>query len=155
MTTSEQIANTHAAGIHPQGWTEAFASKSAERFGAAFAEDVVLEGANLMRPVEGREQVTRVMEAASGIYDSLRFTHEASSGPRTYLEWEARAFGEVELRGVTVLIKDQADRIVHAAVHHRPLGGSLRFSVELGKRLRGVIDPGHFYQGEVDTNGRG
>jgi hypothetical protein len=144
-----------AAEVRPQGWTDAFASKSAERFGAAFADHVVLEAANLWRPVEGREQVMRVMGTASGIYDSLRFTHEASSGPRTYLEWEATAFGGLDLRGVTILTKDERGQIVHAAIHHRPLGAALRFSAELRKRLTGVVDPGYFYEGDGDTSRRG
>jgi hypothetical protein len=135
-----------AAEVRPQAWTDAFASKSAERFGRAFADDVVLEAATLRRPVEGREQVMRVMGTASEIYDSLRFTHESSSGPRTYLEWEATAFGGLDLRGVTILTKDERGQVVHAAIHHRPLGAVLRFSAELRKRLSGVLDPSHFYE---------
>jgi pimeloyl-ACP methyl ester carboxylesterase len=137
-----------AAGVRPQDWTEAFASKSAERFGAAFADDVVLEGATLMRPVAGREQVMRVMGAASGIYESLRFTHEATSGPRTYLEWEATALGGPDLKGVTILVRDGSGQVVSAAIHHRPLAASLRFSAELRRRLAGLIDPSHFYGGD-------
>jgi hypothetical protein len=144
-----------AAEVRPQSWTDAFASKSAERFGRAFADDVVLEAANLTRPVEGREQVMRVMGTASEIYESLRFTHESSSGPRTYLEWEATAFGGLDLRGVTILTKDESGQVVHAAIHHRPLGAALRFSTELRKRLTGVLDSGYFYEGDGDTGRRG
>jgi pimeloyl-ACP methyl ester carboxylesterase len=147
-------AGITAAGVRTERWTDAFASKSAERFGAAFADDVVLEAANLRRPVEGREQVMRVMGTASGIYESLQFTHEASSGPRTYLEWEATAFGGLDLKGVTILTKDDSGQVVNAAIHHRPLGAALRFSAELGKRLTGVVDPGHFYDGDDDTTAR-
>jgi NADPH2:quinone reductase len=128
------------------GWTEAFAAKSAQQFGATLADDVVLEAANLRRPVEGREQVERVMATASGIYESLRFTHEVSSGPRTYLEWEATAFGGLALSGVTILTMDDSGQVVHAAIHHRPLGAALRVSAELRKRLTGVIDPSCFYE---------
>jgi hypothetical protein len=127
---------------------DAFATKSAERFGAAFTDDVVLEAANLMRPVEGRERVMRLMGTASGIYDSLRFTHQVTSGPRSYLEWESTALGGLELRGVTVLTKDETGQIVHVAIHHRPLGAALRFSAELRRRLSGVLDPGYFYEGD-------
>jgi hypothetical protein len=97
----------------------------------------------------------RVMGTASGIYESLQFTHEASSGPRTYLEWEAIAFGGLDLRGVTILTKDDSGQVVHAAIHHRPLGAALRFSVELRKRLTGVVDPRYFYERDEDTSGRG
>jgi len=134
-----------AADVRPQGWTNAFASKSADAFGKAFADDVVLEASVLTRPVEGRDQVMRVMGTASGIYESLVFTQEASAGPRTYLEWEATAFGGMVLRGVTVLTKDADGRIVRAAIHHRPLGAALRFSAELGERLTEIAD--HFYDG--------
>lgn len=136
--------------VHPQGWTAAFASKSAERFGAVLAEDVVLEAATLMRPIHGREQVMRVMGIASGIYDSLVFTHEAKNGSRTYLEWEA-AFGGVDLRGVTVLTTNDAGEVVSAAIHHRPLGAALRFSAELGRRLTGMVEPDYFYERDDDT----
>jgi pimeloyl-ACP methyl ester carboxylesterase len=158
----EFLAQTLSAGagittaeVRPQGWTDAFASKSAERFGAALADDVVLEGTNLRRPVEGREQVMRVMSTACGIYDSVLFTHEASNGPRTYLEWEATAFGGLELRGVTVLTKDDSGQVVRAAIHHRPLGAALRFSAELGKRLAGVVDLSYFYEGDDHASGSG
>jgi NADPH:quinone reductase-like Zn-dependent oxidoreductase len=144
-----------SGGARSEGWTEAFASKSAERFGAAFADDVVLEAANLRRPVEGREEVMRVMGATSGIYESLQFTHEASNGPRTYLEWQASALGGLDLRGVTVLTKNDTGLITHAAIHHRPLDAALRFSAELRKRLSGAIDPSYFYQGDDNTNGTG
>jgi hypothetical protein len=144
-----------AAGVRPQAWTDAFASKSAERFGAALADDVVLEASVLRRPVEGRDQVMRVLVTASGIYESLQFTHEANNGPRTYLEWEHTALGGLELRGVTVLTRDDSGQIVHAAIHHRPLGAALRFSAELGKRLTGVVESGYFYERDDQTSARG
>jgi hypothetical protein len=86
---------------------------------------------------------------ASNIYDSLEFTREATNGDRTYLEWEAVAFGDVRLSGVTVLNKNEAGQITRAAIHHRPLAGGLRFSAELRRRLAGVIDAAHFYPSDV------
>lgn len=143
-----------APGVRSQGWTDAFTSKSAERFGEAFAEDVVLEASVARRPIEGRDQVMHVMGIASGIYESLQFTHEASSGPRTYLEWDATAFGGLRLKGVTILTKDDRGKVVHAAIHHRPLDAALRFSVEMRKRLTGVVDPGYFYDRDDDVSSR-
>ena len=127
------------------GWTQAFANQSAAAFGAAFADAVVLEASVLARPVKGREQVMQVMGAASEIYESLVFTHAASAGERSYLEWTATAFGGMVLDGVTILTKDTDGQIVRAAIHHRPLGDVLRFSAELGERLAGVIAADHFY----------
>jgi len=91
--------------------------------------------------------VKAVMAAASNIYESLVFTHEAVNGPRSYLEWKAVAFGGQELLGVTVLEKNEAGQIVRVAIHHRPLKAALRFSQELRERLGGAIDDSHFHIG--------
>ncbi|MGW1912971.1 alpha/beta fold hydrolase [Streptomyces sp. NPDC002076] len=136
------------SGIVPtQGWTNAFAAKSSDAFGEVFAADVVLEASVLTRPVEGRGQVKEVMGAASAVYEFLAFTQEAVNGRRTYLEWEAKAFGGVHLDGVTILTRDEDGQIVRIAIHHRPLDAVKRFSAELRERLRGVVDTEHFHQG--------
>lgn len=137
-----------AAEVDPQGWTSAFAAQSAEAFGEAFAEDVVLDATTLYRPVQGRDLVKRTMAAASEIYESLVFTRQAVNGPHTYLEWEATALGGIALHGITILTKDEDGKITHASIHHRPLGAVLTFSAEIGRRLAGVLDPGYFYPGD-------
>jgi pimeloyl-ACP methyl ester carboxylesterase len=142
LTTVERGPSTAAAG---QGWTRAFEHKSATAFADAFAADIVLEAGALAEPVIGAEQVTTVMAAASNIYEALTFTHEATNGLRTYLEWEAQAFGGVKLSGITILTKNEQGKVVRAAIHHRPLGGLLKFSAELGGRLRGKVAATHFF----------
>jgi AcrR family transcriptional regulator len=141
--------------VRSQGWADAFARKSAEAFGGVLADDVVLEASVLRRPIEGRSQVMQVMGTASEVYESLVFTHEVSHGTRSYLEWEATAFGGVVLAGVTILTKNGGGQIVRAAIHHRPLGAALRFSEELRERLAGVVDPGCFHDGDDDSSGKG
>ena len=91
----------------------------------------------LAKPVAGADQVKTVMGTASQIYEALAFTHQATSGLRSYLEWEAQAFGGEKLSGITILTRNEEGKIVHAAIHHRPLGGALKFSAELGRRLQG------------------
>jgi hypothetical protein len=130
-------------------WRGAFASKSDADFAAAFAPEITLRASTLVSPVRGRDAVTQVMAAASGIYQELEFTHQARAGARTYLEWRAVAFGGVELAGITVLVEDSDGRIVDVAIHHRPLNTVLRFSAELRERVGHVVDPGHFYPGDV------
>jgi len=139
------LASLDAGAVAPQGWTQAFERKSATAFAEAFSSDIVLEASVLARPVVGIEQVKTVMGTASKIYEALSFTHEASSGARTYLEWEAQAFGGEKLSGITILTKNEHGKVVRAAIHHRPLGGALKFSAELGRRLQGQLDPTHFY----------
>jgi len=138
------MSNT-AKNVEQEGWTKAFDDKSASSFADAFANEVVLEAVVLRRPVEGIEQVKGVMAAASSIYEALTFTQKAINGTRSYLEWEAQAFGGLKFFGITILVKNEADKIVRVAIHHRPLGAALKFSTELGRRLEGQVDSGHFY----------
>ena len=138
-------SNTGAA-VAPPAWTNAFAERSAAAFAKQFDDGVVLEATTLYRPVTGLKKVMSVMSTASKIYESLEFTHEAANGPRSYLEWRARAFGGMELDGTTVLTKGPEGKIVHVAIHHRPLAAVLRFSSELGDRLKDELDPAHFYR---------
>jgi pimeloyl-ACP methyl ester carboxylesterase len=125
-------------------WTDAFAQRTTEGFADAFAENVVLEATTLIKPVQGRENVQQVMAAASKVYKSLEFTKAVSAGDKQFLEWVAEAHAGVKFRGITVLTRDAAGSIVHAAIHHRPMRAAMFFSELLGKNLRGVIRPGHF-----------
>ncbi len=130
-----------------RGWTKAFAEKSTKSFAEVLAEDVILEASVLARPIVGRSRARDVLGAASKIYEALTFTHQAERGERTYLEWEAKAFGDQSIAGVTVLTKGAEGQIARIAIHHRPLGPALRFSAELRERLQGTIEPGYFFIG--------
>ena len=99
----------------------------------------------LRHSLEGRDHVKTVMVAASSIYTSLAFTRDASHGDRHCLEWDAPTFEDTVLRGVRILTKNDGGKIVHAAIHHRPLDGVRKFSAELGRRLQGKVDASHFY----------
>ncbi len=142
METPEAPEPSEAAG---SGWRNAFASKTAEDFALAFSEDIVLEASVLTSPVKGRDTVKATMTQASLIYESLAFVREATAGLRTYLEWEATAFGGQQIFGVTVLTKGADGRINHVAIHHRPLEAALKFSTEMRERLAGTVGPSHFY----------
>jgi predicted alpha/beta hydrolase family esterase len=144
---NQGVLNTPDAPVAPQGWTRAFGQKSADAFAETFSPDVVLEASVLAKPAVGIDQVKTVMTTASRIYEALSFTHEAHSALRDYLEWEVQAFGGEQMRGITVLTKNAQGKIVHVAIHHRPLGGAIRFSAELGHRLQGLVDPSLFYRG--------
>jgi hypothetical protein len=73
--TSADVAPVPAGSA--ANYKAVFAQGSASAFAVVFAEDVVLEAAGAYWPVSGRENVKRVMEAASKIYESLQFTDQA------------------------------------------------------------------------------
>jgi hypothetical protein len=130
--------------VTEESWTGAFAAKTEEAFGEAFAEDVILEAAVLLVPVQGRADVKTVMNAASNYYASLKFTHEATNGPRTYIEWEASGPSGVQFKGITILTRNEDGLIEHIAISHRPLAAILEFSDEMNRRTLGKIKSGHF-----------
>lgn len=131
---------SHAASQVSTDWKDAFASRSASAFAAALSKNVSLEASILLRPIVGRENVKLVMEAASEIYERLEFKKETKGTDRAYLEWEASAFGGVEIHGVTIITRNEAGAIVNLAIHHRPLGAALQFSAELARRLGDKLD---------------
>jgi hypothetical protein len=100
------MADNNAGNVRSQGWTQAFAEKSEASFAENFAAGVTLEASVLTRPIEGRDRVKTVMSAASKLYEELKFTQDTAYGPRTYLEWDAKAFGGQIFFGVTVITKD-------------------------------------------------
>jgi hypothetical protein len=130
--------------VTEESWTGAFAAKSEEAFAEAFADDVVLEAAALLVPVKGRSDVKTVMSTASNYYKDLRFTHEATNGPRTYVEWEATGASGVDFSGVTVLTRNEEGLIQHISISHRPLAAILEFSGEMNRRTQGKLESGHF-----------
>jgi hypothetical protein len=126
-------------------WTGALRDESGATFRQVAARHVRLEGSIFASPIVGREKVRASLRAAGGITDTLRFTHESTAPDRSYLEWELAALGQ-RFQGVTVLTLDSSGLIDHVALHHRPLGGVLAFSAELGRRLGNSLVPGVFYQ---------
>jgi hypothetical protein len=126
-------------------WTEALQDESGATFRQVAAPHVRLEGSIFASPIVGREKVWTSLRAAGGITDALRFTHESTAPDRSYLEWELEALGQ-RFQGVSVLTLDGSGLIENVALHHRPLGGVLAFSAELGRRLGNSLGPGVFYQ---------
>lgn len=126
-------------------WENAFAEKFQDALAETFAENVVLEAVILNSPITGRDNVQKVMKEASKLYEILTFTRSTNAGLQEYIEWEAQTFSGVQLKGVTILTRNENGALAHIAINHRPLGSALQFSTLLGERLRGHIDPSYFY----------
>lgn len=137
--------NTRGAA-QEQAWTDAFVQNDESAFESALAADVRLQASALVKPVIGRDLVKAVMAGASAGYEHLVFIDQAKNGKRTWLEWEARTFSGLELSGVTVLTMNDNDQITEISIHHRPLLALLKFSAELGDRVKDKVDRSHFYQ---------
>src|SRR6202007_2866713 len=102
------------------GWRRGFAEKSDTTFADGFADDVVLEASVLAKPIKGKALVAATLAMASSMYESLEFTAETTDNSTSYLQWRATAFGGVEIKGVTVLERGAAGRVLAASIHPPP-----------------------------------
>ena len=66
---------------------------------------------------------------------------------KEFAAWEGKAFGR-DVGGTTILTHDEAGLIQSIRLYHRPLKVVLQFSHELGKRLKGKLDPSLFSREE-------
>lgn len=134
-------------------WSGALSDESGATFRDVVTPQVRLEGSIFAKPIDGRDDVWTSLRTAGGITDTLTFTQESTESGRSYFEWELEALGQ-RFEGVTVLTFDSAGLIANVALHHRPLGGVLTFSAEMGRRLGNSLGRGVFYQGPEAVNGQ-
>lgn len=127
-----------------EGWIAIVRKSGTPEFAAAFDANPVLYASVLSEPCAGVELVETVIAASTGgMYDTLVFTQETVDGPRTYLEWEGKAFGK-SVGGSTILTRNASGLIENIQIYHRPLPMVLQFSAELENRLRGQVSPNLF-----------
>ncbi|MEV0735079.1 alpha/beta hydrolase [Streptomyces sp. NPDC050549] len=142
----EDSASNFADGRPAKAWTSAFEQRTQESFAAALSPNVRMEASALAKPVERKEHVEALMSAVSSVYERLEFVRKAQDGPRTYLEWEAAAFGGFEMKGITILTRDDEGLITEIAIHHRPIGAVLQINAKVGGPLieAGLIPAEYF-----------
>ena len=134
-------------------WREIVKKNGTKEFAAAFEPNAVLETSVLNGPCAGVDAIAAFFAAtAGGMYDTLAFTHETVDGPKTYLEWEGRAFGK-DVGGTTILTRNEAGLIASVRLYHRPFTMVQRFSAELAKRLKGKINKSLLSNGVGQTAG--
>src|ERR1700746_2492047 len=104
-----------------EDWIAIAPKKEMPKFAAAFAANPVPHSSVMSGPCVGVEAVAAVFAAtAGGMYDTLAFTHETVDGPKTYLEWEGKAFGK-SVGGTTILTRNDAGLIQSIQIYHLPL----------------------------------
>lgn len=121
-------------------WTEILKRPTQEAFAAAFSENVVIDTSIATRSIIGPVDLRNFFDASRTMYDAINFTHETSSGSRTCLEWEGKFQGK-DIAGTTILAFDANGAIESVQLYHRPYEQVIAYSAELGRRLKGKIDP--------------
>jgi hypothetical protein len=122
----------HAPG---QDWIAIVRQNGTAEFGRAFAPHPTLDASVLNGPCVSVQAIAAFFAATSGdMYETIAFTHEATSGRKTYLEWQGTAFGK-QVRGTTILTRNHEGLIEHIQLYHSPLQVVVEFARELAKRL--------------------
>jgi hypothetical protein len=140
MTNPERVTSDESPG---HVWLEIVRRPTEEAFAAAFATDVVLDTSIASRSIVGPAAIWHFFEASRTMYDTIRFTHETSMGSRTCLEWEGK-FQATDIAGTTIMAFVANGAIKSIQLFHRPYEQVIAYSVELGRRLKGKIDPSIF-----------
>jgi len=125
------------------GWLEILKRPTQEEFAAAFSRNVVLDTSIAAGPIVGPIDLRYFFEASRTMYDAISFTHETNSGSRTCLEWEG-AFRGNAIAGTTILAFDANGAIANVQLYHRPYEQVIAYAAELGRRLKGKLDPSIF-----------
>ncbi len=124
-----------------QAWLAIVQRPTDEAFTDAFTKDVVLDTSVFSRSIVGPADVRRFFEASRAMYDAIRFTRETSAGARTCLEWEGKVPGgrtSPERRSSASTPTALSKGI---QLYHRPYEQVVAYSAELGRRLKGKLDP--------------
>ena len=121
-------------------WIAIVKQNGTAEFGRAFAPNPTLDASVLNGPCVGVQAIAAFFAATSGgMYETIEFTHETTTGRKTYLEWQGTAFGK-QVRGTTILTRNHEGLIEHIQLYHSPLPVVVEFSRELATRLRGKVD---------------
>src|SRR6266545_1209723 len=102
----------------PHPFRRALEAGDVEAMVATLSPDVVFHGPAVQRPIVGRADVIRLLEAIVATFQA--FTQEFRDGPRTALVFEARIRGRL-VQGVSLLEDDEHGRIKTITVLIRPL----------------------------------
>jgi hypothetical protein len=121
-------------------WSEILKRPTLEAFAAAFSKNIVIDTSIATRSIVGPVDLRSFFDASRTMYDALNFTHETRAGSRTCLEWEGKFQGK-DIAGTTILACDANGVIESIQLYHRPYDQVIAYSAELGRRLKGKIDP--------------
>ena len=147
---SPVLAAPEQAPAKVKDWEGAFERKTVESFMDALAEDVVLEGAAVYKPMVGRDKVALSMATASNSYKYCNFVTRVVSGNKTFLEWELETIeGDLRMKGNTIITRNEAGKIAHLVINHRPTGKMLQFTALMAKNAPELVEyftpqPGNF-----------
>ncbi|UCJ18755.1 hypothetical protein K5Q02_10470 [Pseudomonas sp. MM211] len=108
------------------------------------APDAILISSVLNRSLQGRDAIIKVVQAAGGLYESHSVVFRGAFGDRQLLEYDAQAFGGIDLHGVLTLSMNRAGEIFEVGIHHGPVDAVNKLSAALKERLATELGAEYF-----------
>lgn len=108
------------------------------------APNAILISSVLNRSLRGRDSIIKVVQTVAGMYEAHSVLFHATFADRELIEYEALAFGGVDVHGVVILSRNKGGDIFNVGVHHSPVEAVNKLSAALKERLISELGAEYF-----------
>ncbi|MGO8257068.1 hypothetical protein [Rhizobium ruizarguesonis] len=114
------------------------------------ADDAELRGTVLRRPVSGRDNIKRLVEAVGTLYASQQPTFYGAIDQRHFLQYQATLRTGLDLEAVGVIERDETGLVQRVAMTFAPLDAAVSLSAELRDIVGEEFGDNLFYDASVN-----
>nr|WP_250814264.1 hypothetical protein [Neorhizobium tomejilense] len=114
------------------------------------ADDAELRGTVLRRPVSGRDNIKRLVEAVGTLYASQTPTFYGGIGQRHFLQYQATLRSGLNLEAVGVIERDESGLVRRVTMTFAPLDAALSLSAGLGGIVGQELGGDLFYDASIN-----
>jgi len=116
------------------------------------ADDAELRGTVLRRPVSGRDNIKRLVEAVGTLYASQQPTFYGAIDQRHFLQYQATLRTGPDLEAVGVIECDETGLVRRVTMTFAPLDAAVSLSAELGGIVGEEFGDDLFYDASVNES---
>ncbi|MDQ0996214.1 hypothetical protein QFZ34_001391 [Phyllobacterium ifriqiyense] len=114
------------------------------------ADDAELRGTVLRRPVSGRDNIRRLVEAVGTLYAAQTSTFYGAIDQRHFLQYKATLRAGLDLEAVGVIERDDTGLVRRVAMTFAPLDAALSLSAGLAGVVGKEFGDDLFYDASVN-----
>ncbi|MBN9982486.1 hypothetical protein [Rhizobium laguerreae] len=114
------------------------------------ADDAELRGTVLRRPVSGRDNIKRLVEAVGALYASQTPTFYGAIDERHFLQYKATLRAGLDLEAVGVIERDDTGLVRRVTMTFAPLDAAVSLSAGLGAVVGKTFGDDLFYEASVN-----
>jgi hypothetical protein len=114
------------------------------------ADDAELRGTVLRRPVSGRDNIKRLVEAVGTLYASQTPTFYGAIEKRHFLQYQATLRAGLDLEAVGVIERDESGLVRRVTMTFAPLDAAVSLSAGLSGIVGKAFGDNLFYNASVN-----